>query len=69
MPSSVVCIYLYEKYKHETRLENYITDMLWAPANGMQFKNSKRYSEFNNKNNNEKPLDGKEILNELVNAW
>lgn len=43
--------------------------MLWAPANGMQFKNSKRYSESNKRNNNENKLDGKEILNELINAW
>lgn len=68
MPPKIVNIYLTEKYKHETALENYITDMLWAPANSMVYKKCKRYSELYTVNN-EPELNGEEILNELLNAW
>lgn len=69
MPPKTALIYLWEKYRHETQWETYIADMLWAPANGKQFKDSKRYSELIYKPNNKPQATGEDILSELVNTW
>jgi len=58
-----------EKYNHETQLENFVTDMLWALVNNMRFQNNKRYCESNTNINAQKELNGKAILDELINAW
>lgn len=69
IPVRMIPLYLIEKHMHETELTNYITDMLWAPANGMKYKNIKRYSEIHAGKENNPELNGEDILNELINAW
>ena len=45
MPARTALLYVQYKYVHETVKDRYMMDMLWAPANGMQFKNASRYHE------------------------
>lgn len=45
-PPNIVNRYLVGKCRHETQFETYITDMLWAPANNMGFKEYPRYHEM-----------------------
>ena len=46
MPAKTALLYIQHKYVHETVKDRFMMDMLWAPANGMQFKNSSRYHEL-----------------------
>jgi len=66
MPAKATIIYIREKYVHETRFENYLMDMLWAPANGMQFKNSKRYGEFSKQEQHYDNKSGDEIVDGII---
>lgn len=69
MPARATLIYLTEKYMDETRYRSYITDMLWAPANGKHFTDYKRFSELYAKPNSVQKENGEDILNDLINAW
>lgn|GEM_PF-2240304 len=49
MPARASLTYIAERHMRESWdkcYRNYVADMLWAPANGLQFKKTQRYSEL-----------------------
>lgn len=59
MPARASLIYIAEKHRFEMdelRYKYYIADMLWAPANGKNFKEAERYIELEDKAKKQKPL-------------
>lgn len=72
MSIKMVTIYLREQYIHEANYENYQMDMLYGIFRTFAGKeaNVPRYCELHEKTNqSSNDLNGKEILNELINAW
>lgn len=68
MPARSALFYVQHKYVHETLRDRYIADMLWAPASGMVFKESKRYHELiaPPKFKRQEEKSGSEIISETI---
>lgn len=64
------------KYEHESKLEGYIADCLWALATDRRFVDGSKpslikWTDFiSPRKQQEKPkMDGQEIMDELLSAW
>jgi len=63
-------MYISEKYLQEQKqlqYNNYIADMLWAPANGKQFKEVERYIELSEEKKKIKKVTIKDVRDSIAN--
>jgi hypothetical protein len=72
LTAKTALMYIRNKYVHETQYETYVTQMLWAPANGMMYKNAKKYTDILQEQKRKIKPDtrsSEEIVNDMINKF